>query len=88
MYYLTFFRIKANSISSLSIAETIDAYEVRKNQPVSAYLHGDGNARDPCEDMKKWSSEMRRRHSIVIDPNGASFKDERLDIFLMETDIL
>lgn len=88
MYYLTFFRIEPNSISSLSIAETIDAYEVRENQPVSAYLYGDGSARNECEDMKKWYSEMSRRHSTAIDLNGASFKDERLGIFLMETGIL
>jgi len=55
--------------------------EVRENQPVSAYLHGDGGVGDAFEDMKKWSSEMRRRHSTIIDPNGASFKDERLGIF-------
>jgi hypothetical protein len=86
--YLTFFRIKPNSISSLSIAETIDALEVHENQPVSAYLHSDGNARNPCEDMKKWGSEARRQHSTAINPNGASFKDERLRIFLMETGVL
>jgi hypothetical protein len=63
-------------------------YEVRENQPVGAYLHVDGSARNPCEDMKKWSSEARRQHSTAIKPNGASFKDERFRMFLMETGAL